>query len=76
MADERPGARWQVADITETTRVTPSGRFEEVFQYTVETAWGGSFSVQIPKAIHSAEVAQSSIEAEFRELERGRFLSG
>jgi hypothetical protein len=76
MADEAPGRRWAVDDIQQTTRVTPSGRFEDVYEYTVATHWGGSFRVQVPVAIHTDEVAAGVIEAEYLNLERGRFLTG
>lgn len=76
MADERPGARWQVADVQQTTRVSAAGRFEDVYEYTVETAFGTVFKVQVPVAMHTDEVARSAIEAEYATLERGRFLNG
>jgi hypothetical protein len=76
MADERGGIKWRVADVQQTTRVTPAGRFEEVYEFTVETAWGGSFKVQVPVIGYRPEVLRDLIEAEYEALEAGRFLTG
>ncbi len=67
---------WRVADVQETTRVTAAGRFEDVFEFTVETDWGGSFKVQIPKAVYSPDVLQAAAEQLYQSLTAGRFLSG
>lgn len=70
------GDNWRVSDVQQTTRVTPSGRFEDVYEFTIETAWGGSFKVTLPVVGYSPDVLQSVIEAEYTQLTNGRFLSG
>lgn len=76
MSDVQPGANWRVSDVQQTTRVTPSGRFEDVFEYTVETAWGGSFRVQVPTVGADPTIVASVIEQQYQALTATRFLSG
>jgi hypothetical protein len=76
MPDESPGVSWRVADVQQTTRVTPSGRFEDVYEFTVETAWGTSFKVSVPVQGYSPDLLRSMIQAEYEALEAGRFLQG
>ncbi len=76
MADESPGGRWAVVDIQQTSRVTPGDRFEDVYEATVQTAWGTVIKVQVPIAAYSPEVLRTAVEAEVQVLEQGRFLTG
>ncbi|HZQ65586.1 MAG TPA: hypothetical protein VFA66_10215 [Gaiellaceae bacterium] len=76
MADQAQGTNWRVADVQQTTRVTPAGRFEDVYEFTVETSWGGSFKVQVPVAGYSPDVLQALVEQEYQALTAGRFLAG
>lgn len=76
MADELVGPRWAVVDIQQTTAVTPGDRFQDVYEATVETAFGTVIKVQVPIRSYSDEVLRTAIEAEVQALERGRFLSG
>lgn len=76
MADEVMGANWRVTDIRQTTDVTPSGRFLDVYEVTAETAGGVEFRVKIPVASYSPEVLKSAVESEAALLDQGRFLSG
>lgn len=74
MADQN--VNWRVADVQQTTRVTASGRFEDVYEFTVETVWGGSFKLQIPVLGYAPETLQRAAEAEYMSLTAGRFLTG
>lgn len=76
MADERMGPRWRVVSIEQTTALAPGNRFQDVYEATVETAFGVVFKVQVPVSAYSAEVLASAIEPEVQALEAGRFLSG
>ncbi len=76
MADQPQGANWRVVDIQQTTRVTPAGRFEDVYEATVEMTWGGVFKLQVPIAGFSPGVLQVMVEAEAQQLTAGRFLTG
>lgn len=76
MADQAGGVNWRVSDVQQTTRVTSAGRFEDVYEFTVDTSWGGSFKVQLPVTGYSPEVLQAVIEQEYQALTAGRFLAG
>jgi hypothetical protein len=70
------GVNWQVADVQQTTRVTASGRFEDVYEFTIETVWGGAFKVQLPIVGYAPETLQRVAEQEYTALTAGRFLTG
>lgn len=70
------GAGWRVVSTLQTTRVTPDGRFEDVYEFAVETTWGGVFKVQVPIAVYHPDGLRALIEAEYTSLTAGRFLTG
>lgn len=76
MADQPQGTSWRVGDVQQTTTVTPAGRFVDVYEFTIEAAWGGSFKLQLPVAGYSPDLLQSMVEQEYQALTAGRFLSG
>ncbi len=76
MADEVIGPRWRVVSIEQTTALAPGNRFQDVYEATVDTAFGVTFKVQVPVSAYSPDVLASAIEPEVQALEAGRFLSG
>jgi hypothetical protein len=70
------GDNWRVVDMQQSTRVSPSGKFEDVYEWTVETAWGGAFKITLPVAGYTPDALQRAAEAEYTQLTNGRFLSG
>lgn len=76
MADQPQGTNWRVGDVQQTTRVTPAGRFEDVYEFTVETTWGGTFKVQVPVAGYNPNTLRVLAQDEYETLTAGRFLTG
>lgn len=74
MPDERPGKLWTVRDQTRSTRVSPSGRFEEIVQVTIETASGVEWTIDVPLAAYSEETVRSAADAWAAEVERVQAL--
>ncbi len=74
--NEQSGSNWRVADVQQTTVVSAAGKFIDVYQFTVETTWGGAFKVELPVAGYSPDVLQAVAEQEYQALTAGRFLSG
>lgn len=65
-----------MVSIEQTTALAPGNRFQDVYEATVETAFGVVFKVQVPVQSYSPEVLRSMIEPEVQALEAGTFLHG